>query len=134
MPSKLEFLIIMSLETIHVVGLAVMVYLVLPNLKVVEAVMLTNCVCVVPGILNMFTRQDAGRYRPYLLAADTLALLAQLSGLFLWAALQWSVSYSNLVWILPFSLLFVSVGWWENYVDKSSPFGISIKNICFHLS
>ena len=124
-PAALEFLIISTLETIHVVGLAVMVYLVLPNLKVVEAVMLTNCVCVVPGILNMFTRHAAGRLRPYLLTADSLALLAQLSGLFLWAALEWSTSNSNLVWILPFSLLFVSVGWWENYVDKSSPYGKS---------
>lgn len=122
-PEKLEFLLVALFETIHVVGLAMFVYLVMPNLKVVEAVMLTNCVCVLPGILNIFSRQEAGRLRPYFLTADILAVLAQFSGLFLWAALSWSTSYHNLVWILPISLFFVSFGWWENYVDSKSQFG-----------
>lgn len=125
-PAILDFLLVTLFDTIHVVGLACLVYLVLPNLKVVEAVMLTNCVCVVPGILNMFTRHDSGSLRPYLLTADVLAVLAQFSGLFLWAALQWSTSNSNLVWILPISLFMTSFGWWENYVDRDSPYGIII--------
>ncbi|KAK4004959.1 hypothetical protein OUZ56_006685 [Daphnia magna] len=123
-PTTGEFFIIATFETLHVIGLALLVYLVLPNLKVVEAVMLTNCVCLVPALLKFFSRFRDGtneQTRPYLLTADGLAILAQLSGLFLWAALNWTAT-NNVVWILPFSLLFTSFGWWENYVDKDSPF------------
>jgi hypothetical protein len=62
--------------------------------------------------------------RNLLLTADGLAVVAQLSGLFLWAAIGWTAT-NNAVWILPFSLLLTSFGWWENYVDKDSPFGIN---------
>lgn len=118
-----DFLLVTLFETFHVVGLACLVYLVLPNLKVVEAVMLTNCVCLVPGILNMFSHIYAGSMRPFLLTADALAILAQLSGLFLWAVLSWETTYENLVWIVPASLFLTSFGWWENYVDQNSKFG-----------
>ena len=122
-PAVVEFLIVALFDTLHVIGLALLVYLVLPNLKVVEAVMLTNCVCLIPGILNMFSHATAGRLRPYLLTADSFAILGQLSGLFLWAGLNVSnPAYYNLVWILPISLFLTSFGWWENYVDKTSPF------------
>ena len=133
-PSGLEFLILVTFETFHVIGLALLVYLVLPNLKVVEAVMLTNCVCLIPGILKMFSRfndntsESKRKNLPYLLTADGLAIVAQLSGLFLWAALNWSAT-NNVVWILPISLLFTSFGWWENYVDKESPFGELLQSI-----
>ncbi len=122
-PAMLDFLLVALFETIHVIGLALLVYLVLPNLKVVEAVMLTNCVCLVPGILNMVSHANAGHLRRFLLTADALAILGQLSGLFLWAGLNWDTSYHNLVWILPIALFFTSFGWWENYVDSDSPFG-----------
>lgn len=130
-PSSLEFLVIATFETFHVIGLALLVYLVLPNLKVVEAIMLTNCVCLVPALLKVFSRfngETNERTLPYLLTADCLAILAQLSGLFLWAALNWSAT-NNVVWILPFSLLFTSFGWWENYVDKESPFGKTMAHL-----
>lgn len=126
-PTGLEFLILTTFETLHVIGLALLVYLVLPNLKVVEAVMLTNCVCLIPGILKIFSRfneKHSDRTRHLLLTADGLAVVAQLSGLFLWAAIGWTAT-NNAVWILPFSLLLTSFGWWENYVDSDSPFGIN---------
>lgn len=40
------------METFHVVGLALMFFLVLPDIDVVKGVMLTNCVCFIPGLLG----------------------------------------------------------------------------------
>ena len=39
-------------ETLHTVGLALLVFFVLPDLDAVKGVMLTNCVCIVPGVLG----------------------------------------------------------------------------------
>ena len=97
--------------------------------------MITNCVCLVPAVLNMLSRdQIVGaketQLKRYLTVfLDVLAIAAQLSGLFLWAINEYSIRGFNLsysVWILPFALLLTSVGWWENYVDIASPFGMRI--------
>lgn len=104
--------------------MALFVYTVLPNLKVVEGVMLTNCFCLVPGIFKMLSRNQSVSRRYLKLTLDMLAICAQLSGLLLWAALGWTTSNWNaVVWILPFSLLLGSFGWWENYVERTSPIG-----------
>ena len=55
---------------------------------------------------------------------DILAILAQLSGCFLWAIPELTKSNWNQIWLLPTALILTSFGWWENYVDKHSPFGI----------
>jgi len=123
-PSLAHFSIITLFETLHIFGIALFVYTVLPNLKVVEGIMLTNCFCLVPGVLNMLSRNQSTSQRYLKLTLDTLAILAQLSGLILWAALDWTTSNWNVVWILPFALLFGSFGWWENYVERTSPIGI----------
>ena len=39
-------------ETLHTAGLALLVFFVLPDLDAVKGVMLTNCVCIVPGVLG----------------------------------------------------------------------------------
>lgn len=122
-PPSIEFLLVTLIETAHVLGLTMLVYIVLPNLKVVEAVMLMHCVCLVPGVLNVFSRNMESDKRYWLLAADIFAILSQLSGLFVWAGLQWGKGRYELIWVLPVSLFLVSFGWWENYVDKSSSFG-----------
>lgn len=85
--------------------------------------MLTNCFCVVPGLLKMMSRNKMMSRRYYKLIADGLAVLAQFSGLFLWAGLNWVTSNSNLMWVLPLSLFLASCGWWENYVHRASPIG-----------
>lgn len=51
-PPYSHFLLVFLMETFHVVGLALMFFLVLPDIDVVKGVMLTNCVCFVPGLLG----------------------------------------------------------------------------------
>ena len=122
-PPLVQFLLVGLFDTLHVIGLALFVYVVLPNLKVVEGLMLCNCFCLVPGLLNMLSRNRMMTRRYFKLTADVLAIAAQLSGLILWAALGWVTSNWNLAWALPVSLFLTSIGWWENYCDRTSPVG-----------
>jgi len=51
-PQSTHFLLVLIMETFHVMGLALMFLAVLPELDVVKGAMLTNCVCFVPGLLG----------------------------------------------------------------------------------
>lgn len=50
--SKYVMIVLFTMETCHVIGLAIFVFEVLPQLDVVKGVILTNCVCIVPAILS----------------------------------------------------------------------------------
>lgn len=52
-PNWIDILIVWFVETMHVIGLTILAFIILPNLDVVKGVMLTNCVCLIPGILGM---------------------------------------------------------------------------------
>ena len=52
---------------------------------------------------------------------DLVAIVFQVSALFLWP--MFSSESNSRFWLLPISCVLISCGWWENYVDSSSPFG-----------
>lgn len=52
-PNAKEFFTVFLTETLHTVGVAILVFVILPDLDVVKGAMLTNCVCFVPGLLGM---------------------------------------------------------------------------------
>lgn len=54
-PPLFDFVFVLIMETLHVFGLVLLVYVVLPNLDVVKGAMLTNCLCFVPALLSKFT-------------------------------------------------------------------------------
>ena len=89
--------------------------------------MITNCVCLVPGILKLLSRERKESGSIFITFMDILAIGAQLSGLFLWAGFKYSNTISNAeivtITMLPVALLLTSMGWWENYADSTSPFG-----------
>lgn len=51
-PPFAHFLIVWLAETMHTIGLALLIYSVLPAMDVVKGAMLTNCVCFVPGVMG----------------------------------------------------------------------------------
>ncbi|XP_015608863.1 chitin synthase chs-2 isoform X1 [Cephus cinctus] len=122
-PPASHFLLVFLMETFHVVGLALMFLAVLPELDVVKGAMITNCVCFVPGVLGLLSRnknKDESR-RFVLVLVDLLALVAQATGFVVWPLLD---SAKPSVWLIPPALILVSCGWWENYVSMQSPIGI----------
>lgn len=50
-----EFGIVFLAETLYVVGLCLLAFKILPELDVIQGVMLTNCLCFVPSILCNFS-------------------------------------------------------------------------------
>ncbi|KAK1135613.1 hypothetical protein K0M31_000202 [Melipona bicolor] len=121
-PPVSHFLLVFLMETFHVAGLALMFLAVLPELDVVKGAMLTNCVCFVPGLLGLLSRnknKDESK-RFVLVLIDIAALAAQGTSFFLWPLLD---SSRPSLWLIPPSLFLVSCGWWENYVSMQSPIG-----------
>ncbi|XP_076671619.1 hyaluronan synthase-like protein kkv isoform X1 [Andrena cerasifolii] len=121
-PPISHFLLVFLMETFHVVGLALMFLAVLPDLDVVKGAMLTNCVCFVPGLLGLLSRnknKDESK-RCVLVLIDIAALAAQGTSFFLWPLLD---SSRQSLWLIPPTLFLVSCGWWENYVSMQSPIG-----------
>ncbi|XP_044020427.1 chitin synthase chs-2 isoform X2 [Aphidius gifuensis] len=122
-PLSSHFLLVGMMETCHVVGLSMLLFAVLPDIDVVRGAMLTNCVCFVPGLLGLLSRnknKDESR-RFVLILVDFAALIAQASGFVIWPLIDGN---KNSLWIIPISLFLVSCGWWENYVSIQSPIGI----------
>ncbi|XP_059350344.1 chitin synthase chs-2-like isoform X1 [Daphnia carinata] len=122
-PRFFDFMVVVVFETLHVIGVAMLIYAVLPNMKVVQGAMLTNCVCLVPGILGLLSRNSKESKRFAKSIVDIFAIMAQISGCFLWVIPELNKTNWHHVWMLPASLILTSFGWWENYVDKHSPIG-----------
>ncbi|XP_063242061.1 chitin synthase chs-2 isoform X2 [Bacillus rossius redtenbacheri] len=113
-PSTKEFLVVFFMETLHTVGMALLAFVVLPGLDVVKGAMLTNCVCFVPGLLGMLTRNNDHSKRFMKWIVDLAALTAQATGLVVWPLLEGGSRPE--LWLVPVTVLLVSCGWWENYV------------------
>ena len=47
-----DFLVVLCFEAMHVVGLALLIYVVLPELDVVKGAMLTNCAAFIPAVFG----------------------------------------------------------------------------------
>lgn len=48
-PQKDHFLFVFLMESLHTIGMALLMYVVLPEIDAVKGAMLTNCLCSVPG-------------------------------------------------------------------------------------
>lgn len=103
----------------YAVGLCLLVFLVLPDLDVIKAAMLTNCVCFVPAVLGLLSRHSDEPRRPLKVIFDMLAIIFQGSALAIWPIAE----KGPRAWCIPIAVVLVSMRWWENYLDKKSPIG-----------
>lgn len=65
-PAFSHFLLFFITETIHTIGLAILVFHVLPELDVIKGAMLTNCVCFMPGLLGKTFSVNISNHRKYI--------------------------------------------------------------------
>jgi hypothetical protein len=168
-PSVFDIITIFIIEGIHTFGLCLLVFRVLPSCDVIRALLLMNCVCIVPGICKMiFARNNAGPVgKVIIIFIDFIALVSQVSVFFVVMGTQYTafIEKANYVppaptvdtkssidgsdpfsvaessrlygdnpnssekptwkgsWEMPFSILFTSIIWWENYVDRDIRLG-----------
>lgn len=99
-------------------------FYVLPSIDPIRGLALTFGVGVVPAILKIFDSQSEDGRKFYVILADVVALVSQISILVLWP-IRNLIEYEDveLSWTIPVSLLLISVGWWENYINKFTNMG-----------
>ncbi|XP_075147009.1 hyaluronan synthase-like protein kkv isoform X1 [Haematobia irritans] len=119
-PLKSHFLFMFIMESLNTFGTALLMFVVLPQLDAIQGAMLTNCLCVVPGILGLMSRTSKEGKRFAKMLIDLVALAAQVTGFVVWPLLE----NRKELWVIPVACLMISCGWWENYVDSQSSFGI----------
>lgn len=115
-----DFFVVWLFESCHVVGVALLFFIVLPELDVVKGAMLTNCLCFIPACLGLMSRHQKESKRWMKVMGDLIAIGGQATGFFIWPIVE--VGRGNTVtWTVPVAIFLTSAGWWENYVDRRSP-------------
>ncbi|XP_071447223.1 chitin synthase chs-2-like [Hetaerina americana] len=61
LPTMVAFLSVTLAETLNAIGCSLLLFFVLPNLDVIRGAMLSNCVCLIPGILGLLTWSKASQ-------------------------------------------------------------------------
>ena len=113
--SPLEFLVVFTTETLHVVGTAILFLIALPQLDAARGIMATNVMALIPGILRLAKKMNVKN-----LAIGGPSLVIQIAVIVSWIAMEWKTKH--LPWALPIGLLLTSFGWWECYVTHSGVF------------
>ncbi|XP_022241118.1 uncharacterized protein LOC106458718 [Limulus polyphemus] len=108
------------MESLHVLGLVLLLFVVLPDLDVIKAVMLTNCVCFMPAVFSLLSRYKGEDRRSVKVILDIISIIAQATGFVVWPI----VELHKRSWAIPVAVFLLSLGWWENYIDKRSPIKI----------
>ncbi|XP_057376079.1 chitin synthase chs-2-like [Daphnia carinata] len=128
--------IVFLFETAQAVGMAILFGSILPCLSVVHGIVVTNCIYLVPALFNLLSRKPDEPKPLAKMTLDGIAFLAQLSGCLHWIFIRsttaslgnhYSSSFTQrhqlVDWTLPVSLFLISLGWWENHVDKDASVG-----------
>lgn len=121
-------LVVFVLETLHIVGLAILFLVALPELDSVKALMLTSCLGIIPGLLMVLNWNIwENSWKRYLfIALNVLSFLFQVSGLIAWpvANIGWTGSTIEIKnsWSLAIGIFLTSFGWWESFVTQQSSF------------
>ncbi|GAB0098083.1 Chitin synthase [Sergentomyia squamirostris] len=117
-PEVKHHVAITTFECLHVIGLGVLAFKVLPNFDAIKGVMLTNGLCIIPGVLGLLSRSPSTNRFIVKIIMDIFAIVAQLSSIFVWPSID-STQLDMMAWIMLASIL-ISTGWWENYVSVGS--------------
>jgi len=105
----------------HVTGLALLAFVVFPELDVIKGIMLTNCLAFLPGLFGMLSRGKNEQRRCLKYFIDLLALVGQATGFVFWPLVEARRGGTTAAWTVPIAIFLTSAGWWENYVDRKSP-------------
>jgi len=115
-----DFLVVWVFESMHIVGLSLLFFVVLPELDVVKGAMLTNCLCFIPAVLGLASRHNKESKRFLKVMMDLVAIGGQCTGFFIWPIVEFQ-NNNFVAGTIPIAVFLTSAGWWENYVDRRSP-------------
>ncbi|XP_033728584.1 chitin synthase chs-2-like isoform X2 [Pecten maximus] len=116
--------LVLVIETFHSLGISIFVFYLLPTLDPVRGLLLTFGVAFLPSLLKIFDNKSEAGKPVYLLIADFVAMVFQASVLILWPAVNLTRGENlNESWSILVSLFLISLGWWENYINKFTHLG-----------
>ena len=115
---KTEFLVVWLLETLHVLGTAMLFFLALPQMNSLRVAVATNAIGVVPSLLKTISSISDSK-KPWWIAVDVFSVLCQVGAIATWTVLDWETPRKSL-W-LPLGLVLISFGWWESFVTEQGP-------------
>ncbi|GFU93390.1 chitin synthase chs-2 [Trichonephila clavipes] len=120
-PKISSFMIVFIVESLQVIGLVILVFVVFPRIDVMVALSLTNAVCILPSFLNVFSSWNSQNSAKAWVnnALNLFAVLAQAS-IFIWIAAN-SKSKTSVEIFSVVSVILVSFTWWENFVGSNFP-------------
>lgn len=78
-PTFIQFIFVLIVESLHSVGVGILVFRIFPDLDAVTAVQLTNAMCFVPAVLSLISRRPS-KVSLILVFIDIAAIAAQSSG------------------------------------------------------
>lgn len=118
-PTFPQFVVVLFVESLHSIGVGILVFRVFPDLDAVTAAQLTNAMCFVPAVLSLISRRP-NKMALILVIIDIAAIAAQSSGF--WAYPMFMPNLQKHSIAIPVSMTLISLAWWQNFVHKDSVF------------
>ena len=129
-----EFFFVFSMETIHVVGIAILFLIALPEMDSLTGIIVLHAVAIIPSILKilkMLSHDEKGKKdakekkrkgKNAILGVFSLIIQVASIGVITSIETSWSdekTHQSLVVWSLPLGLFLSSFGWWECYLTEN---------------
>ena len=116
-PQKREFFIILTFETLHVLGTSILFLLAFPSLDSMTAILASSAVEFFPTLLKPLNFFFGSMKSKVSLTLSVVSLFVQVVAV----SFTFFVSSqtSEVHWSLGLGLLLVSFGWWESYIPEN---------------
>ncbi|PAV79546.1 hypothetical protein WR25_20899 isoform B [Diploscapter pachys] len=118
-PTLMQFLVVLIIESLHAIGVGILVFRIFPDLDAITASQLTNAMCFIPAILSLLSRKPS-KIALILVLIDIAAIAAQSTSF--WAFPMFMPNLQKHMITIPVSLTLISLAWWQNFVHADSVF------------
>ncbi|CAH1803046.1 unnamed protein product [Owenia fusiformis] len=116
-PSAITFVVVMLVETLHSIGIVLLVFYIIRKLDSVSAIAMLTSVGTIPSALSLFYRPLVQRAAMAKRGLNITATFIHVVGIIAWPVLIfYKTTTLTHVWTIPLSLLLISCGWWETFV------------------
>ena len=116
------------METLHMIGLSMLLFAILPNFDVVRGAIMFSSVCTVPSLIRLFVipkpsknnNSEQNSRKAIKLASDHFLswfiFILQLVSLAAWTIMDHYEQITGRYHLVPIGLFLVSFEWWENFL------------------
>ena len=112
-------LLTMIFETLHSIGLCILVFVVLPDLdNIMQMCFLLLGLSIIPSFVKLVFRNQSEKNKLLIIGVDFLAFIIQLTASFLSPFIaSLYPKKKTLLYLTPISTILTSLKWWENYAN-----------------